>query len=178
MAIDDQATRNFNGLIEVLSRLRSTLRSLTFLDQDPWSKDIVSIQSLAPFTKLERFSSDVVLLLNDTEVRAPPERFPISIREIRLVDPLSTISYCAGGDLYSALDAFADAKLTQLPNLAKVDLVLDQDDFRDEDAFSFESFSRNGLQQPVSFLLQFCTFFFSCFVAPWRDSTPSVSRTD
>lgn len=101
------------------------------------------IRSLSQFTNLERFSTGTFTIIDDgIHIQ---EILPKSLIELELVDRFSALPRAYGRDIHNLIRIFAEAKLKLLPNLTKISLTLDKEDWYTSD-LDVNKCSKNGVE--------------------------------
>jgi hypothetical protein len=68
-----------------------------------------------------------------------------SLIELELIDRFSTLPGAYGRDIHNLIRVFAGAKLKLLPNLLKISLTMDKEDWYNSDP-DFNKCSKNGVE--------------------------------
>jgi hypothetical protein len=134
---------DFDSLINILSPFHDTLRTLILQGQDLDDSENVPIRSLSQFTNLERFSTGTFTIIDDgIHIQ---EILPKTLIELELVDRFSALPRAYGRDIHNLIRVFAEAKLKLLPNLTKISLTLDKEDWYTSD-LDVNKCSKNGVE--------------------------------
>lgn len=140
---DASVSQDFDSLIKILSPFHDTLRTLNLENQDPFPSESSPIRSLLQFTALERFLTGTFAIVDDRgQIQ---EILPKSLIELELSDNYSRLISAYGDDYYNIIRIFAEAKTTFLPNLKKMLLKLDKEDWENSD-LDLNRCLKNGIE--------------------------------
>jgi hypothetical protein len=138
-------TQDFDSLIESLSPFHDTLRTLILQSQDlnpseDFPSENLPTRSLSQFTTLERFSTGTFAIIDyGSHIQ---DILPKSLIELELIDRYPTLPRAYGRDIHNVIRVFAEAKLKLLPNLTKMSLTLEKEDWYNSDL----KCSENGVE--------------------------------
>jgi hypothetical protein len=144
-AENPSVTQDFDSLIKSLSPFHDTLRTLVLQSQDlnpseDFPSENLPTRSLSQFTTLERFSTGTFATINDgSHIQ---DILPKSLIELELIDRYSALPGAYGRDIHNVIRVFAEAKLKLLPNLTKMSLTLEKEDWYNSDL----KCSENGVE--------------------------------
>ncbi|KAF2844191.1 hypothetical protein T440DRAFT_35678 [Plenodomus tracheiphilus IPT5] len=140
---DPWVRQDFDSLIKILSPFHDTLRSLILENRDPYPSESSPIRSLSQFTTLERFSTGTFAIIdNGSQIQ---DILPKGLIELELRDNYSRLTEAHGNDIHNVIRVFAETKPNLLPNLTKMVLTLDREDWEDSD-LDLNKCLKNGVE--------------------------------